>query len=115
MRSRPPSLADARPPVLDRDRQPAGREGAGEHHLAGILADVDEPARAGEPAPELADVDVPVCIRLRQTEARQIEPAAIIEIELLVLMDHSPGVEGRAEVEPTLRQAADHARSRRER
>ena len=100
--------------VLDRDLQPARRERAGEHHLAGVLADVDEPARARELAAEPADVDVALRVHLRQAEAGEIEPAAVVEVELLVLVDHRPRIEGRAEVEPALRQPADDARLRRE-
>ena len=47
--ARPALVHDAQLPVLDRGHQAAGGEGAGEHHLAGVLADVDEPAGAGQP------------------------------------------------------------------
>ena len=46
--ARPPLPHDAEPTVLDSDLQAAGRERAGEHQLARVLADVDEAARAGE-------------------------------------------------------------------
>src|SRR6478736_5514548 len=40
----------------------------------------------------------------------EIETAAIIKVELLVLMQHGLGIERRAEIEPALRHAADNAR-----
>ena len=42
-------------------------------------------------------------------EAGQVEPAAIVEVELLVLVEERLRVDRRAEVQPALRHAADHA------
>ena len=58
---------------------------------------------------EAADIDVAVPVRLRQPEARKVQPAAIVEVELLVLVDDRAGIDRRPEVEPALRQAADDA------
>ena len=46
--------------------QAAGGEGAHEHHGPGVLADVDEAARAGELRAELADIQIALRIGLRQ-------------------------------------------------
>ena len=72
--------------VLDPHLEPAGGERAGEHELARVLADVDEAAGAGELRPEPAHVHVAGAVGLRHAEARQVEPAAVVEVELLVLV-----------------------------
>ena len=82
-----PSRTIREPSVLDRDFEPAGREGAGKHELLRVLGDVDEAAGAGELAAEAADVDVAAPVRLRHAEAGEVEPAAVVEVELLVLVD----------------------------
>ena len=78
-------------------------------HAAGALADVDEAAGARQPRTEAADVDVAVRVDLRHAEARHVEAAAVVEVELLVLVDHCIRVDRRAEVQAALRHAADHA------
>ena len=88
-----PFLEDRQLPLSDLDLQPAGREGADEDQLAGILRDVDEAAGPGEAPAEAADVDVPVPVRLSQPEAGEIEPAAVVEVELLVLVDDRAGID----------------------
>src|SRR5262249_58928264 len=47
---------DIQSAVFDGELQSAGREGADEHHLLGILADVDEAAGPRQTWPEFADV-----------------------------------------------------------
>ena len=94
-------------PVGRLDPQPAGGEGAGEDQRPGVLGDVDEAAGTGEPAAEPADIDVARAVGLRHAEAGEVEPAAVVEVELLVLGDDGARVDGGAEVEPALRQAAD--------
>ena len=95
--------------VLHLDLEPAGGERARKQHAAGTLADVDEPAGAREPRTEAAHVDVAVGVDLRHAEARHVEAAAVVEVELLVLVDHGIGVDRRAEIQAALRQAADDA------
>ena len=81
--------------------------------LARVLADVDEAAGAGKARAEAADVDVALRVDLRHAEAGQVEAAAVVEVELLVLVDHRLGVDRGAEVQPALRHAADRRRARR--
>ena len=100
---------DAQLAVRYRDIEASGREGAGKDKSLGALRDIDEAAGAGDAAAEAADVDVAFAVGLRHAEARKIEPAAVIEIELLVLLDDGFGVQGGAEIEPALRHAADDA------
>ena len=104
-----PLLHDPQPAVLDRDLEPARGEGAGEDHGPGVLADVDEAAGAGELAAETADVDVALGVALGHAEDGEVEAAAVIEVELLVLVDHRVRVDGRAEIETRRRYPADHA------
>jgi hypothetical protein len=91
-------------------RVAARREGAEEDHLLGVLADVDEAARARQPGPELADVDVPLAVGLRHAEEGRVEAAAVVEVELRGLVHQRLDVARRAEVEPAGRQPADGAR-----
>ena len=74
----------------------------------GVLRDVDEAAGAREPLAEAADVDVALRVALREAQAGEVEAAAVVEVELLVLVQHGGRVQGGAEIEPALRQAADH-------
>mgnify|MGYP000317090603 CR=1 FL=1 len=48
--------------------QRAGGKGADKHHGLGVLADVDEAARARQAGPELAHVEVAVLVGLRQAQ-----------------------------------------------
>jgi hypothetical protein len=45
--------------VAHHDLQPAGREGADEDHLLGVLADVDEAAGAGQAGPKRDTLRLP--------------------------------------------------------
>ena len=104
-----PSVTIRKRPVLDRDLEAAGGEGAGEHQAAGVLADVDEAAGAGEAWAELRDVDVAEAVGLGHAEAGHVEAAAVVEVELQALLQDGVGVQRRAEVEAALRHAADDA------
>ena len=64
-----------------------------------MLMKPPEPARRGA---EAADVDVAGAIGLRHAEAGQVETAAVVEIELLVLVQQRLGVDRGAEVQPAL-------------
>ena len=75
-------------PSLAGDLEPAGREGAAEDHALGVLADVDEAADADDLVAEPADVDVARRIDLGEGQEGEIEPAAVIEVELVGLVDH---------------------------
>src|SRR6516162_2223737 len=89
------------------DLQPTRGERASEQKLPGVLRDVDKASCSSEPAAEPADIDVSIRVRLRHAEACEIEPAAVIEVELLVLLDNSFCIERRSEIESALRYAAD--------
>jgi hypothetical protein len=56
--------ANAQPAVAHVDLG-AGGERPDEEHVARSLTDIDEPAGAGDPPTEAADVDVPVAVDLR--------------------------------------------------
>ena len=94
--------------------QPTGgaarrQEGAEEHQLFRVLADVDEPAGSGEFRPELADIEIAGAIDLRKPEEGRIQPAAVVEVELIGLVDHRLGVDRRAKIDAAGGNAADHA------
>src|SRR4029453_18447718 len=105
----PPLGRDAHAAVVDHDLQAAGGEAAGEYQLARVLADVDEAAGAGQSRTEAADVDVAEAVYFGHAQAGQVEPAAVVEVELLVLVQQRLRVDRGAEVQPALRHAADHA------
>ena len=86
-RARPSRTIDS-VAVLDLDLEPAGGERAREDDTLRVLADVDEAAGAGKARAEAADVDVAFRVDLRHAEARHVESAAVVEVELLVLVDH---------------------------
>src|ERR1700712_1175524 len=100
---------DFEAPALDRDIELARVERADKHDLLRALADVDEAARARELGAELADVEIAVAIRLRETQERNVEAAAVVEIELVGLIDDRLRVGRGAEVQAARRNAADHA------
>ena len=54
--------------------QAAGREGADEEDLLGVLSDVDEAAAACKTGTELGDVDVAVLVALSQAEESRTPP-----------------------------------------
>ena len=66
-----------------------------------------KPPAPARRASETADVHVSIRVGLRHAETGEIEPSAVIEIELLILLDHGFGIERRAEIEPALRNTAD--------
>ena len=107
MRSLPSSIATSSPPAVNVPRRRARR--------AFWLMLMKPPAPASS-RPEAADIDVALSASTcGHAETRHVEPAAVVEIELLVLLDDRVGVDCGAEIEPALRHAADHARLGRQR
>src|SRR5690554_424077 len=92
-----PLLLDPDPILLD-DHLSAIGKGAAEHHLAGILADIDESARPDNLVAELADVEVALVIGLGQAQEADVEAATVVEIELVAVVDDRLGVVGGGEV-----------------
>src|SRR5262249_32630518 len=86
---RSPFTCDMHLPVCKFDVQPTGRKRTREQKLLCVLRDVDEAAGPCEPAPEPTDIDISICVDLGHAKTCQIEPAAVIKIELLVLLDDS--------------------------
>ena len=60
--------------------------------------------------PKRLTLRLPSLVAFGQAEAGHVEAAAVVEVELLVLVDDRLGVDAGAEVEARLRHAADHAR-----
>ena len=65
--------------------------------------------------PNLLTFRLPSTIDLRQSEKGDVETAAVVEVELVGLIDHRLRVDRGAEIEPARRNAADHARLRGQR
>ena len=105
MRKRPSSTAISSPPAV---KVPAKTS------LRAFWLMLMKPPAPASLRPKRLTLTLPCRVRLRQPEAGEVEPAAVVEVELLVLVDDGAGVERRAEVEPALRQAADDARLRRQ-
>ena len=89
--------------------QAARGERADEVDLAGPGADVREAARAADPALEGVDVDVALGVHLGEREARDVEPAAVVEVEHVRLVDHRLVVEPGAALVAGHRHAAEDA------
>ena len=90
---------DTQAAVLDRDAQSTSREGTDEYNFRGILTDVDEAAGAGEPWPEFTDVQIALLVRLGKPEKGCIKATAIIEVELIGLIDDGLRVRRRPEIQ----------------
>src|SRR3954447_8734014 len=85
--------------LRDLDPKSASREGAREHDVLGVLADVDEPAHAHDLISEPRDVNAAPGVYFRRREKGDVEPAAVVEIELIGLIDHREVVSRRAGLE----------------
>ena len=101
-----PSVSTDEAAVLDGDFEPARREGASEHQLLCVLRNVDEAPRASELTTEAADIHVARRVDLGKSKTSEIEAAAVIKVELLVLLNDGFGIERGSEVEPALRKAS---------
>ena len=107
--SRAPFAQDVQAAIERLDRQAARGEGAGQQQLFRVLRDIDEAARARQLRAEAADIDIARRIAFGHTEHGQVQPAAIVEIELLVLIDDGFDIRRRAEIQAAGRHAADDA------
>jgi hypothetical protein len=56
-----------------------------------------------------------VLVGLRQPEDGDVQPAAVVEVELVGLVDDGLRIHRRAEIQPARRNAADHTRLGRQR
>ena len=76
---------------------------------AGLRADVREAARAADAALEGVDVDVALGVDLGERQAGDVEPAAVVEVEHVRLVDHRLVVEAGAALVAGDRHAAEDA------
>src|SRR5262245_3389878 len=90
------------------DERPC-RECSDEHHGLGALTDVDKAARAGEALPEARDIEVAASVDLGKAEEGTIEPAAVVEVELIGLVYDGLRIDRDAEIKPGGGHAADDA------
>ena len=96
--------------VIDLDLETIAGERADEHDEAGVLANVDKAAGPGQAAAEAADVDVAGGIALSHAKTGHVEAATVVEIELLILVDHRIHVDPGPEVTPGRGNPTDQAR-----
>ncbi|WP_371156974.1 hypothetical protein [Jannaschia sp. 2305UL9-9] len=91
-------LTDAHRVVGDLNVQPLGGKGSGEDNRAGVLANVDETTGSSKTRAKARNIDVARCIGLGKAQTGQIESAAIIEVELIVLRNDRIRVDRRAKI-----------------
>src|SRR6266566_5795470 len=89
--------ADGETAVLDTDVDFSSRHGAAEDQPLSVLRDIDESARAVATIAEAGDVDVAGLIDFREGEECAGEPAAVVEIELIGLVEDDARIDGGAE------------------
>jgi hypothetical protein len=112
---RPCFLDDLKLAIGSRNLQLARTERADENNLLGVLADVDKAAGAGKLGTELADVEIAGAIDLGKAKKGCVQTPAIVEVELVGLVDDGLRIDGGAEIDAAGRDAADHAGLRRHR
>src|ERR1700679_174697 len=100
---------------FDCDIEIACVKGPDEYDFLCALADVDKATCARQFRTEFADVEIALPICLRKTEKRDIQPASIVKVELIRLVDNGLGIRRRAEVQTARRDAADDTRLGRHR
>jgi hypothetical protein len=83
-----PFLCDRQSAINAGDLEATRGERATENHMLGVLADIDEAADADDLAVKPANVDVAFVIHLHERQEGKIETAAIVEIELVGLIDN---------------------------
>src|SRR5215471_18262537 len=108
-----PLAHDGKSAVLDLDLQLAGHEGPNKHHRLGALRDVDETARSRQPRTKARHVEIAAPVHLGEPQKGAVKPAAIIEVELVGLVDDGLRIDGSSKVEARSWHAADDARFRR--
>ena len=96
-------------PVVDLDLEAARGQRPDEVDPPGPRADVREAARSSDAALEGVDVDVAFGVDLREREARDVEPTAVVEVEHVRLVDHGLVVEPGAALVARDRHAAEDA------
>src|SRR6516165_6554313 len=97
--------------VLNRHAETTCRERADEYQLLSVLTDIDKPSSARQPRSKFADVQVALAVGLGEPKKGCIKAAAIVEVELIGLIDHGLCVDRRPEIEASRRHAANDARS----
>src|SRR6266567_9161377 len=84
--------------ILDGDVELAAGHGAAEDQSFGVLRDVDEAARAVPALAEAGDVDIAGFVHLREGEKGAGQPAAVVEVELIGLVQDDARIDRSAEL-----------------
>ena len=96
------------------DIEPAGGKGPCEHDFLRPLGNVDEPARTTHASAEAADIHVATSIHFCERKKGDVEPPAVVEVELVGLVHHGLVVKPCAGVFADRRYAAEDALLNRE-
>src|SRR5690625_2977095 len=88
---------NAQTSVTGSGKQPPGSERSTQDDGRGILAAISESTGADHPPTELRDIHVTSCIDLSEAEEGNIQPSAVIEVELCRLVEDRSGVRRDAE------------------
>src|SRR5215831_4335636 len=105
----PPFSANHRRAVLPADVEVTRGQRAAEDNASGVLADVDKAADPDDLVAETTDVDVSLGIDLREGQKREVQAAAVVEVELRGLLDHRREVLAATGIAAADRRAADDA------
>ena len=95
---------------FDRYTKAARCECADEHQLFGILTNIDKASGTRKTRPKLTHIQISLAIGLREPEKGCVQPAAVIKVELIGLIDNGLCVNRGSKIEPSCRHAANDAR-----
>ena len=102
-------LGDDQLAVLALGLEALGGKGAAVNDLLGVLGNVDEATGAGQTGAELGDVQVAVGSGLGQAQEGHVQAAALIEVELDVVVQNGHGVGCAAELGAAVGHTGDGA------
>src|SRR5215468_12053475 len=108
-----PLAGDGKSAVLDVNLRLARHKRADKHHRLGALTDVDKTASSRQPRTKARHVEIAAPVDLGEPQKGAVEPPAIIEVELVGLVDDGLRIDGSTEVEARSRHTADDAWLRR--
>ena len=101
-----PSVSTERRPSLTATLSPPVVKVPANTSFLCVLRNVDEAPRASELTTEAADIHVARRVDLGKSKTSEIEAAAVIKVELLVLLNDGFGIERGSEVKSALRKAS---------
>ena len=104
-----PFMGDDQFAVTDFFAQAFSREGTAEDDFMRVLGDVDETATAGDAVFELTDIDIAFGVTFSHAQESHVQPAAIVKVELIRMVDDCIGVGRSAKVSAAGRYTANRS------